>query len=106
VSEKEIQIEEIVTYFSNYDDHLTHSRPLVFSKIKDFGLNVALAEADLKDLLWEVYIMLNGFFSMTQFVKLFENQFGVSWGRNFAVSLPQLTPPQQQNVSEANPVIS
>ena len=30
------KIREIVTFFSDYDTHLTHSRPLVFDKIKNY----------------------------------------------------------------------
>lgn len=89
------KIEAVVTYFSAYDTHLTHSRPLVFDKIKDFGLNVIQAEDELKNLLWEVYILLNGFFLQTPFVKLFENCHGISWGRQFNLSLPFQLPPQQ-----------
>lgn len=99
----EKQIEEIVTFFSAYDTHLTHSRPLVFDKIKNFGLSVSLAEGELKDLLWEIYILLNGFFTLTAFIKLFENRYGISWGRQYTISLPQQVAPQQQAGSNIDP---
>lgn len=95
-------ISEIVEFFSAYDTHLTHSRPLVYDKIKKFGLNIELANGDLKDLLWEVYILINGFFTLTPFVKLFENKYGISWGRQFTPILPQHGIPQQE--TNLNPI--
>lgn len=89
------KINGIVDFFSAYDTHLTHSRPLVFNKIKDFGLNIEQAEDELKELLWEVYILINGFFTLTTFVKLFENNYGISWGRQFVQMLPQHNIQQQ-----------
>jgi len=95
------KIEKIVDFFSDYDTHLTHSRPLVFSKIKDFGMSISLADGELKDLLWEIYLMINGFFSISPFVKLFENRYGISWGRQYGINLPQPpAQPPQQNISE------
>ena len=96
----DVLIEVVVNFFSNYDTHLTHSRPLVFNKIKDFGLIISEADGELKDLLWEVYILINGFFTLTPFVKLFENNYGISWGRQYAPIIPQQNIPQPQNVDE------
>jgi hypothetical protein len=82
-------IKRAVNYFSNYDKHLLHSRPLVYDKIKSLKLNVQIAEEPLRDLLWESYILINGFFNITQFVKLYESCHGVSWGRQFQqVNIP------------------
>ena len=89
----EEQIKKAVDYFSDYDTHLTHSRPLVFSKTQEFGLNIFLSEGELTELLWEVHLLLDGFFECTAFVKLFENAYGVSWGRQ-GLPLNQQTPPQ------------
>ena len=86
------KIKRAVNYFSNYDKHLLHSRPLVFDKLKSLELNIELAEAPLKDLLWESYILINGFFNITPFVKLYESCHGVSWGRQFQqlnIPIPQ-----------------
>jgi hypothetical protein len=85
-------IKKAVNYFSNYDKHLLHSRPLVYDKLKSLKLNVQIAEAPLKDLLWESYILINGFFNITPFVKLYESCHGVSWGRQFQqlnIPIPQ-----------------
>ena len=37
------------------------------------------------DLIWEAYIMLNGIFNMTGFVKIYENTRGVTWGKQMNV---------------------
>lgn len=77
------KIKKAVSYFSDYDTHLMHSRPLSMDKLTDFGLKIELADDTLQDLLWEAYILLNGFFNVSPFVKLYENTHGVSWGKQF-----------------------
>ncbi|RMG25801.1 MAG: hypothetical protein D6730_10235 [Bacteroidetes bacterium] len=91
----EDDVEQTVNYFSDYDTHLLHSRPLVFKKIKAFGLNISLADGDFQDLIWEAYLLLNGFFTMSHFFKLYENTRGVTWGKQFQVvsQPPQNQPP-------------
>lgn len=75
------QISQAVDFFSNYDQHLLHSRPLMFDRLSTFNLNISIAEASLSSLLWESYVHLSGLFSVTELVKLFENNRGISWGR-------------------------
>lgn len=75
------KIKKAVDYFSDYDKHLLHSRPLSLKKLQKFGLNIKLADDNLQALLWEAYILLNGFFNISPFVKLFETINGVSWGK-------------------------
>lgn len=75
------KIKKAVSFFSNYDEHLLHSRPLTLDKLAQFDLKIHLADSALQELLWEVYILLNGFFNTTHFVKLYENAHGVSWGK-------------------------
>jgi len=74
-------IKEATDFFSNYDEHLTHSRPFSFNKLSSLNLKIELADNVLRDLLWEAYILINGFFSVSPFVKLYENTHGVSWGK-------------------------
>lgn len=87
----ENQIDDAVDFFSDYDKHLLHSRPLIISKLNKFKLNIEQADNDLSQLLWESYIHLNGFFGLSAFVKLYESRHGVSWGKQFQ----QLLIPQQ-----------
>lgn len=89
------QIEESVTFFSDYDTHLLHSRPLLIGKLDKFKLNIDEANLQLSELLWEAYIHLNSFFALTPFVKLYENKHGVSWGRQFQQIILQQNPQGQ-----------
>jgi hypothetical protein len=79
----ENQVEKSVDFFSDYDNHLLHSRPLNYSKLKDLKLNIQLADNDLSGFLWEAYILLNGFFGISSFVKIYESRHGVSWGKQY-----------------------
>jgi len=88
------KIKKAVEYFSDYDTHLLHSRPLSLEKLAEFDLKIELADAMLQGLLWETYILLNGFFNLSPFVKLYESAHGVSWGKQVQVFVgPQ---PQQK----------
>ena len=88
------KITKVVTYFSNYDEHLLHSRPLTLEKLSKFGLKIELVDDELRDLLWEAYVLLNGFFNVGPFVKLYESTTGVSWGKQFQQVI--IGPPMQQ----------
>lgn len=87
-------VEEIVEFFSSHDDHKTHSRSLTYKRLKPLGLNISLANGELKNLLREAHVLLSGFFNLTSFVKIFENSAGLSWGKQFELMIPQqATPP-------------
>lgn len=93
-------LDKVVDYFSDYDEHKTHSRPLYFEKIETYGLNVKVLDGDLKDFVWEAYLQINGFFSLMNFYKLFENAYGVSWGKQIQVVMQNfMTQPQGQRLS-------
>lgn len=77
------KIQKAVGYFSDYDTHLMHSRPLPMEKLKEFGLKIELANPELQELLWEAFIQLSGFFNVSPFVKLYESAHGVSWGKQY-----------------------
>ena len=77
------KIQDVAKYFSNYDEHLIHTRPLSMKKISELGLNIKLANKTLQALMWEAYILINGFFNVSSFVKLYENTRGISWGKQF-----------------------
>ena len=89
----ERKIKKAASYFSNYNKHKVHSRPLTPEKLSAFGLKIEVAENPLRDLLWEAYILLNGFFSISPFVKIYESTHGVSWGKQFQIIMGQ--PPVQ-----------
>ncbi len=93
-------IDDAVTFFSNYDKHLLHARPLLFQKLQQFKLTIELANGELQDLLWEAHILINNFFNATAFVKLYENLYGISWGKqHLQMTIPsQLMPVQKPQV--------
>lgn len=80
---KRAVIERAVDFFSDYDSHKTHGRPLTYEKIKDLELKVSVADGEVRELLREAHILLSGFFSISPFVKVYENSKGLSWGRQF-----------------------
>ena len=84
-----------VDFFASYDEHKTHSRSLTFGRVKHLGLNISLADGELRSLLREAHILLNGFFSITPFIKVYEDSNGLSWGRQFQI----ITQQQPQTVT-------
>jgi len=87
-SATETTIPRVVEFFSDYDTHKTHSRPLMFDKLKGLGLNISIAESPLRELMREAHIVLSGFFALTHFVKVFENSDSLSWGRQYQLTGP------------------
>lgn len=79
--DKKEDIEKAVTFFSKYDEHLTHGRPLFLKKIEKFNLAISLAEGELEELLWEAYVLLDGFAERAQYLKLYENCSGIAFGK-------------------------
>lgn len=90
------KIQRAVKYLSDYDKHLMHSRPLPIEKLTEFELKIEIADDTLQDLLWEAYILLNGFFNVSPFVKLYESTHGVSWGKQ--VQQIYIAPQHQQKI--------
>lgn len=89
------KIKKAASYFSEYDTHKLHSRPLSPDKLSTLGLKIEVADGTLKDLMWEAYILLNGFFNVSPFVKLYESTNGVSWGKQFQIIMGQSQPRSQ-----------
>lgn len=100
---KEVNVEEIdelVDFLTNYDDHKIHSRPIFFDKIKDYHIEVEKADGDLSKLMREAYILLNGFFSVTNFVKVYENSDGLSYGKQVNQNLRKQKNPREDKKSD------
>lgn len=83
----EQDVDDLVTFLSNYDSHKIHSRPIYFDKISQYKINATKAEGELKDLMREAHILLNGFFDITPFIKVYENSKGLSYGRQIQSTL-------------------
>lgn len=94
------KIKRAVSFFSDYNTHKLHSRPLTPAKLSGFGLKIEIADGTLRDLLWEAHILLNGLFNISVFVKVFESTTGVSWGKQFQTIFVSQMQPQQ---SKPNP---
>jgi hypothetical protein len=100
-------IEGAVEFFSSYDTHKTHSRPLMFNKLKNLGLEISIAEPPLSELMREAYILINAFFMHTAFVKVFENGHGLAWGRQVqAQQRPTQSLPETVNASTSSTACS
>lgn len=85
-------VDDAVKFFSDYDTHRTHGRPLTYEKLKILNLNIKLADPKLRPLLREAHILLNGFFNITPFIKIFENNQGLSWGKQFQTIMNMIPP--------------
>jgi hypothetical protein len=96
-TESQETIRHAVDFFSDYDEHKTHSRPLMFEKLQKLNLKISIADTPLRELMREAYILLNGFFTVTPFVKVFENSQGLSWGRQVQ-QLTELAPPTTERI--------
>lgn len=90
------KIEKAVKYLSNYDEHLMHTRPLSIEKLSEFQLKIQRADDVLQKLLWEAHILINGFFNISPFVKLYENVKDISWGQQFGQVLVKNQPVKKQ----------
>ena len=89
---KQKTIDKAVSFFADNETHITHSRPLTYEKVKGLGLKIEVANDNLGGLLWESYILINGFLSVTPFFKLYESDNGVSFGRQAQINV--VTPPK------------
>jgi hypothetical protein len=79
----------LVNFLTDYDNHKLHSRPIYLDKLKEFKINVEEATGELKTLLRETHIVMNGFFELTPFVKVYENSSGLSYGRQVNSTLKE-----------------
>ena len=97
---KEEEIDELVEFLTKYDDHKIHSRPIFFDKIKDFHIEVEKAEGELSRLMREAHILLNGFFDVTTFVKIYENSTNMSFGRQINQNLKNKKTTEEKEKSD------
>ena len=94
-------IKNAVKFFSSYDKHRLHSRPIFIKKVEKLDLKIKEAEDKLQQLMWEAYILLTGFFNISPFVKLYESNNGVSWGKQFQQVM--ISPQQAQAIFPPQP---
>lgn len=97
-TENDPRVAEIVDFFSNYDIHKSHGRSIDRGRARELRLKVTNVEEieGLADLVRSLYNQYELFFDKTSFYKVFENAWGISWGRQsrtVTVQLPVLVPP-------------
>lgn len=97
-SKDETKIKEIVDFFSDYDIHKSHGRSIDRGKAKELGLKVTNVEeiTDLSRLVRSLYNQYELWFDKSPFYKMFENGYGINWGRQakeVAIQLPLMVPP-------------
>jgi len=88
-------------FLSDHRRRLSHRRGITIETAQKI-LNVFDMRQDskLQDLIWELYCAVEFFIDQTDTAKFYENAYGVSWRRRFAVSqqlaiqLPVPPPPQ------------
>ncbi len=91
----------VATYFADYDEFLSHARPVDFQKARELGLNVLALEEEhkLQDAVLSVHHATMHTFSGTPSLKIIENHRGRTWatlgGQLALTPVPPATPAQQ-----------
>jgi hypothetical protein len=98
-------IRKIVDFFSNYDRHKSHSRSIDRDTAKGLGLAISDAEATqgLGDLVSSLYNQYELWFDQTPFFKMYENAYGINWGRKTEVRAVQIPMSAQQPPQRGTP---
>jgi hypothetical protein len=108
------RVRDIVEFFSNYDVHKSHARAINRERARELGLKVTYVETitGLAELVRSLYNQYEIFFDMAPFFKLFENRWGIGWGRQtqsvtiqlpipvspgLPIPVPQPGPPQRSS---------
>lgn len=100
-SDADAKASRVATYFADYDEFLSHARPVDFQKARELGLKVSALEEDhkLQDAVLSVHHATMHTFSGTPSLKIIENHLGRTWatlGGQLAVTpVPPNNPPQQ-----------
>lgn len=94
-TDAETVVLKIVEVLADFDTHKSHGRSINRNKAKDLGLNITNIEniTGLRSLVESLFNQYEFFFDKTSFYKLFENTYGISWGRqvetvNFQIPQP------------------
>ena len=96
--EDDPRVTKIVDFFSNYDIHKSHGHSIYRGKTRELELKVINVEEieSLADLVRSLYNQYELWFDKTPLYKVFENAWGINWGRqsqSVTVQLPVLVPP-------------
>lgn len=88
------QVENIVSYFADYDRHKSHARSIGYHEAVELGIHIEKLErgSELSNLVRSLYSQYTLFFNRSPFYKLYENAYGTMYGRR--------VPSSQQNTQE------
>lgn len=84
-AKKNKKAKNIAEYVSSYKIHKMHSKALKIKELQKKGVKINITTDSLKDFLWEINILIQGFFDITPMVKLYENTSGISYGKNHII---------------------
>jgi hypothetical protein len=96
-SDDDHRLAKIIEFFSNYDTHKSHGRSIDRARARQLGLEVKNIETiqGLPELVRSLYNQYELWFDKTPFYKMFENAWGINWGRQsqaVALQLPVMVP--------------
>ena len=80
-NESDKKVTQITSFFSDYNIHRSHSRPIFFREAKEIGLKVSLFQEDISNDVWDMFLCFRAMHDLTNYVKLFENSSGINWGK-------------------------
>ena len=88
------RVREIVEFFSSAENHKTHSRSVSRETAESVGLVVtSTEEANINDLVQSLFNQYEVAFDKSNFVKLYENVYGVNWGTSWQIVQQGQAPP-------------
>lgn len=84
-ADSEGKAKEIVAFFSDYNTHKSHARPIFISEALKVGVKVSNLQENpnIQSKIWDFYLCLRFLFDTTNYVKVFENSYGVNYGPLF-----------------------
>jgi len=101
---KKEKAKEIADFLANHQEHLSHGRSIDIKKCSNLGLKIVdlRNSPELRDLVWELFCLIDILFDRSLIVKLFENSSGISWGRNYGEILIPAEGMKLPNIPQPN----
>jgi hypothetical protein len=81
------KVKKIVAYLLDHNLHKSHGRRLKIADAVKVGLQITDLRYDsqLRDLIWQLWCAIHFLFEKSPKTKIFENAYGVNWGRDVIV---------------------
>ena len=88
------RVREVVEFFASAENHKTHGRSVSREKAQSVGLVVKCTEEyGINELVQSLFNQYEVAFDKSNFVKLYENVYGVNWGTGLQIVQPNQAPP-------------